>query len=422
MNYKESQFDIVYDSDNEYVKVYNSYSGASSKIEKKWYAMLQNGHADDTPFLQEMIRQGHAVDEAIDEYAVYEVQRRREIYDSPKNLQFVIVPSMSCNCKCIYCFEDEPSRNRHSHQTVKMSSSVADNAVSFILRCVQSDPNVEHLGLTWFGGEPLLQLPTIEYISQKLLVECTQRNISFSAFVITNGLLLTQDVIDKLVQCHVTRIQITLDGTEKYYSIYKRTAPGNFKKILKIIKNVTSVIRVDLRLNISLENQESVYDLVSLLVEEGIVNQNLYIYPAQIVGIPHEHCTPLSDADFEFIRQKVEALLDGTDSVRKRTVPRKLMYCSTIKKDYAVIGPNGELYRCEHEVGNPSEIIGDVRSGFYRNSADMKYLEMQFDEKCKKCAFLPLCAGGCPTFRMLYAKKPDCDTVKKHFTELLKNK
>ena len=86
-----------------------------------------------------------------------------------------------------------------------------------------------------------------------------------------------------------------------------------------------------------------------------------------------------------------------------------------MRRDYAIIGPRGELYRCEHQIGQPDEVIGDVRYGFYRNEADMKFLNMPYPQECRNCNLLPYCCGGCPSDRICAHKQFDCDAFRKKF-------
>lgn len=37
--------------------------------------------------------------------------------------------------------------------------------------------------------------------------------------------------------------------------------------------------------------------------------------------------------------------------------------CALIRAKNAVIGPRGELYNCEHNLGIADKIIGDVKTG-----------------------------------------------------------
>ena len=52
--------------------------------------------------------------------------------------------------------------------------------------------------LTFFGGEPLLNLPVVYYLAERLSKTCEARGVSMVMNIITNGLLLTPEVVDRL--------------------------------------------------------------------------------------------------------------------------------------------------------------------------------------------------------------------------------
>ena len=74
------------------------------------------------------------------------------------------------------------------------------------------------INITWFGGEPLLNVEIINYICEKLV----ENNIKFISSIITNGYLFN----DKLVtmaghKWNLSHAQISLDGTEPEYNRIK---------------------------------------------------------------------------------------------------------------------------------------------------------------------------------------------------------
>ena len=49
-----------------------------------------------------------------------------------------------------------------------------------------------------FGGEPLLNLPVAYYLAERLWAATQARGVTMQINVITNGLLLTPEVVDRL--------------------------------------------------------------------------------------------------------------------------------------------------------------------------------------------------------------------------------
>lgn len=49
--------------------------------------------------------------------------------------------------------------------------------------------NLQALSVVWYGGEPLLAISIIKRLSLRLIQLCKEANISYSAYMITNGYL-----------------------------------------------------------------------------------------------------------------------------------------------------------------------------------------------------------------------------------------
>ena len=52
--------------------------------------------------------------------------------------------------------------------------------------------------LTFFGGEPLLNLPVMYYLAERMWQACEVRGVRMLINIITNGLLLTPEIVDRL--------------------------------------------------------------------------------------------------------------------------------------------------------------------------------------------------------------------------------
>lgn len=73
-----------------------------------------------------------------------------------------------------------------------------------------------------------------------------------------------------------------------------------------------------------------------------------------------------------------------------------------------VIGPNGEIYKCEHHVGQENKIIGDLVHGLNYSDFLMKFIANEPLEQCKSCKIFPICLGGCPAHKIDLPKGESC--------------
>ena len=78
----------------------------------------------------------------------------------PTSLEVVVDVTSACNFSCPYCFQDR----REGH----MSPEVQDALVRFVESRLTTG-RYDHLGIEWFGGEPLLAPDIIEHLSARFL-------------------------------------------------------------------------------------------------------------------------------------------------------------------------------------------------------------------------------------------------------------
>ena len=161
-----------------------------------------------------------------DEYAQVEKSVTAKI-NSGGNLNIVIAPSMTCNYRCEYCFEAERT---HTHEV--MSHETIDQTVKFIVESYQNCKNKGKINIKWFGGEPLLQIKTIEYISKQLDVH----KIPVYGWMFSNGRLLTKENVSILEKCHIEGpIVIAIDGLAKTNAKLKGCTEDSLEIVLSNI-------------------------------------------------------------------------------------------------------------------------------------------------------------------------------------------
>jgi uncharacterized protein len=79
-----------------------------------------------------------------------------------------------------------------------------------------------------FGGEPLPAFDIIYDFSQKAIEICNKSGIKYFSSLVTNGYLFTDDIIDKLNDCNILKVQIAMDGQPEI---------NNKRRYLKFEKN-----------------------------------------------------------------------------------------------------------------------------------------------------------------------------------------
>ncbi|MBO4915350.1 MAG: radical SAM protein [Oscillospiraceae bacterium] len=317
-----------------------------------------------------------------------------------------ICPTMGCNFDCPYCFEN--------HKAGKMTQKTQDDVVALAERMLDVSQK-KALSVTWFGGEPLLAPDVIEALSVRLTALCEAKGAEYSAGIITNGYLLTQENADLLARCKVTSAQITLDGVGEAHDRTRHLAGGGstFGRITDNLRQGKLDFRVTIRHNVHAENVgeiEALRAFVETLAAES--GNNIIYYPAVVSG---------NDASDD--RGCGVGLLCSSDaseiSVRrdaKRFAPGRGQYCMAHRLMSVGIDEKGNLQKCWEDVDKPEHSFGTAERWDPKNpiaTADrpdnlMRYINTalpNFDEECDKCVWLPTCSGGCPNKRLYYQKQ-----------------
>ena len=95
------------------------------------------------------------------------IEENRELEKIKTGISFVIQPTGNCQLGCFYCGQ--------SHTNIKMSDITVGKVYDRITDIIRRE-GYESLFITWYGGEPLLALNSIEILSRKLITFC-QENI-----------------------------------------------------------------------------------------------------------------------------------------------------------------------------------------------------------------------------------------------------
>lgn len=152
------------------------------------------------PLIERFARRGVICN--FDERAALEAMGRAACA-KPGGVGLAIHPTMGCNFDCPYCFED--------HGRGKMGAQVQDDVVALAQRMLDAS-GAKSMRVTWSGGEPLMAPDVVESLSGRLMGLCAERGVNYTARIITNGYLLTQDIVDMLAAAKRSEREATAAG------------------------------------------------------------------------------------------------------------------------------------------------------------------------------------------------------------------
>jgi len=382
--------------------VYNALTGGFAIVEGSAKALLERASTDqitveDSHDLRELRRGGFLAAADLDERDVLEVLWRRTQADM-RSVGLTITPTLACNLACTYCYE--------SNFQGKMTKKVADRVVDFVEGFFEQGSR--QLGVTWYGGEPLLALDVMEYLSRRLRALVKRHRGRYRASIITNGTRLTEETVQKLVAMDISFAQVTLDGPPTVHDARRpfRSGGGSFEQILQGLPHLVACMPVSLRVNVDRGNKAE-----ALAFADWLRGQPWFDPQRVFVNFGYvRKLTPSCGCSLEEILepgeywQLVEELEthSAAQSAAPPAHPTLATGCTATSLASFVIGPQGELYRCWNHVGDPEKVVGRLGEVETPSPLAIRYLldGCANDPECRDCKVLPLCAGGCVEIRI----------------------
>ena len=429
---KKSQFIIEQEgSTSGTMLLYSTFSTSMVELENTLYVDIFENHnyiyyPDEVAALYEM---GFLIDDDYDEKRFLEDLRIKTLSaNNSSPSYYIICPTTGCNARCYYCFEKGAIQKR-------MSEKIAEAVAKYIV----ANHDEDNLVIQWFGGEPLLEPDTISYIVDFL----HENGVTFDSKIITNGYLLTDEVVDLAVKkWNVRIIQITIDALNEEYNniknyVYSKGNPfeivmGNIERCLK------REINIRIRINFNPLEYEKTVETVEYLKERFGKNPYFFVYLAPIDS------TDIPSITQEFKQNKKHPLIELLDAEKDfcsfgnydSRIEKESPHDAILKKYYLTPIPTscyggcessltidsmGNIFNCHRLLGHEEYASGNVFSGRIVNDISSYYANPYLEEEeCSMCHLLPLCQGGCKYRAFKYGKEHACTTVKGAIKDLIK--
>ena len=383
--YRKNTFCLLQEIDGDFV-AYNSLTGEIVVLSDSEKTLLESENITFCREAEELVKRWFLVPEEHNDLQLCDEVRSFlkmfERFDAITN--YTIFTTTDCNARCFYCFELGRPR-------VPMSEETANGVADFIIKSHGTKP----VNLSWFGGEPLYNLGAIDIITSKL----ANAGVEYKSAVVSNAYLFDDEIVARAKEkWHVTRVQVTLDGTEEIYNRTKAFINNEGKNAFKIVTDnierlAKNGIRVSIRMNMGFHNRADLFELVEWLAERYKGCENVTAYPHLL--FESEHASPL-DKDTQLVLAKdivaLKKLISSKGLGRKNGISKKLctIQCMADADDSVTITPTGRLGKCEHF--SEDEFVGDIKDGVTDTAKVAEFKVIANSHKlCDGCAAYPQC-------------------------------
>lgn len=338
--------------------------------------------------------------------------------------QLMMIVSQDCNLNCIYCLADKGAfYKRHT----PMPPEIGIKSIDFLMH-ESGDAKICLVSFT--GGEPLLNFPTIKITVEygKKMAEKYNKEILF--LLSTNGSVL-DDKILQFIKNYKIYLNLSLDGPPDVQNRCRPFKNGigsydivvkNLKKLLEHYDPDRILIRTTItRYNLDMINTaEHFFQLGARRLSFGKAAPNAFC-DYRIYGIdPNTAMGEIYLKNYlNFCKYMVECFMQRPEIsfANMRDIAnlhfrlRKPLGCGMGQYQVA-ISPNGEIYPCGVFIGLQNYLMGNLNQGFSRN-CQSKYHQIISNRRkiCNVCWARNICGGGCHAGDLLDDYKPISEIV-----------
>lgn len=407
---KSSKYNVYIPTQDKFV-VYNTLTGSLLFVDEEMRSALEKNQLEklDDTVKKQLTTHGIAVDDDIDETAVYNYLHTKEVY-APSYTSVTVFPTYACNLSCHYCYQQWQDMSKSS-----MTEQVLKNTMEFLKKRIIEDKS-RALLVKVFGGEPLVHPRATETFLAGLHQFADQHGIEYFGTLTTNGTLFRGELFEKLSP-HIAAVHITLDGPEALHNSIRfySDGTGTYADIMETLSLLGETsIRTCLRINIHDGDYTTTKSLLADLRERGFSKCTNFELDFGLV-VQQDKCDLQLNVK-EYIADKetavtsaryIESMLhsmdwENTEGVRYPDdirMDKAPVICDQTKRRRYIIDSFGDIYLCPSKAGEKEYKVGRIgengKATWIHSFYDILTRNPLDFAECTHCAYLPVCGGGC---------------------------
>jgi len=310
-----------------------------------------------------------------------------------------------CDLRCRYCFAG--TGGFHGPRGL-LSLEVGKRALEFL---VENSGQRRNLEVDFFGGEPLLNFEVVKALVEYGRELEASRDKRFDFTITTNGLGLTDEIID-FINSEMYNVVISIDGRREVHD-FMRPMVGGSGSYDTIIENALKLIKrrgdgqYYVRGTYTARNLDFAQDVLAIH-DAGF--EHISVEP---VVLPEGSTYALTEAMLPRILEEYETLARLVRARRKAGRPitffhfmvdlsggpciRKRLAGCGAGNEYVAVTPEGDIYPCHQFVGREGFRMGSVVDGSIDRAMQAAFSanHVLSKPKCRDCWSKYYCGGGC---------------------------
>lgn len=319
--------------------------------------------------------------------------RDKELRPKSELRSFFLEITPFCNEHCLHC------GSRCGDIDVK--DMLSKEEIFRLFDEVYENFHSDRLQLCITGGEPLLRPEFFEIMAYA-------RDLGFEWGMTTNGTLITREVAEKLKECKMGTVSVSVDGIGEKHDWF-RSSKGSYEKTMEGIKNLVDVgfDHVQITTVIHHSNIDSLDEMYEVVKKTGV--RSWRVINIEPIGRAKDNPELMLTKDeykklFDFIEKNRFA--DKTEvcygcshylGVERERELRKWYFLCNAGVYTASVMYNGDVGACLDIERRPETIQGNIRersfTDIWKNEFKIFRTDYRKCGKCKKCKEYKYCAG-----------------------------
>jgi len=421
---KFSRYLFTYERDN-IIAMFHSLKMKPVYIEKKFLSLIEEIIKSDKFINNEQIKKTYSNGDAL--ITVINALVENRVLNDSKNKDDEVISyfrnslstgnikiayfilAEACNLACPYCFENANDCSFDSDKI--MSEEIAFKSIDFFEKMLSLyDSKDEEKTIIFYGGEPLLNYNVLIKILKEIKKRKTNNDLwqNVSLSIVTNGVLLTENILKELVKYDVS-VAISIDGP-KYITDQNRIdkkGDSVFNEIMRGI-HLCKENKIPLSLSMTLsedavKNNQDVMDFIED-VKPNAIGFNILMTDKDFQ--PYDNYNEEA-ADFlirAFKKFRKENLYEDRMMRKVKSFVKSEVYpfdCGGTGANQVVLSSSGKVGICHGYLQDKKFFPTDVSNLDFNPKDDEVFNDWSKRsplnmEECQDCIALGICGGGCP--------------------------
>jgi len=357
-----------------------------------------------------LIRRGMIVSGQYREEQVIRQVRERLVGAPIISILYLLLTDL-CNLRCSYCYIEGSFDARHTFSV--MTRETAQKGLAAFARALGENPLKgirPQPQIIFYGGEPLLNSQVFIDALDEIAALQTQNRLprDVAKVLITNGTVLTEDVVDAILK-HQVSVSVSMDGPREVHDAHRiaKDEGSTFERVVHCIRRLQAHgIQPSISCTITKSNVDQLEQVLMWLDSEFGIKSLGFNMLMDLQG------STLIDADYTerategilrcFVIAREKGIYEDRIMRKAKAFVNRHIHAVDCGGcgNQIVVTPDGRIGPCQAYLGSSPAFPGSIDDPSFSAHQDSLFLRWSdrsplSTPTCWDCEALGICGGGC---------------------------